>query len=500
MPNKNQLLSLDRVSFVYDGRSLPVLDRVSLALRPGWTCVAGANGSGKSSFALLACGLLESEGGLLIRPEPAVYCAQRVVEPPAPTGELFSEPDAETETLREILGVGLDWRERWASLSLGERRRFQLWAALASGPELLALDEPTNHLDSEAKAVLLSALGRFRGVGILVSHDRDFADALCRFTLIAPSWRLIEAPLSRALDVAEAEDEAVRRKQSEGRAEVERLRETANAKRKAAAKSERAGSKRGLDPRDHDGRGRINRARNTGRDAVAGRLKRRMDDRVVRAEVELAHLEVPGRRKQGTSIPSAVSKRDSLAVLEPGTIALGPDRLLEIPELRVGPRDRIGITGANGSGKSTLVRRLVEDAGARGLDFAYFPQDLGESAGLEALERIRESGRAELGRVLSELYRLGSDPESILESSSPSPGETRKLLLAEAFARGLPLIVADELTNHLDLPALLSLERALADFGGALVLVSHDQPFLKATCGRIWAIGDGSLRTASIGT
>ncbi len=89
---------------------------------------------------------------------------------------------------------------------------------------------------------------------------------------------------------------------------------------------------------------------------------------------------------------------------------------------------------------------------------------------------------------------MGSDPEKLLDSSVPSPGETRKLLLARGLLGDPWLIVMDEPTNHMDLPSVECLEKALAEYPGAVLLVSHDRAFLDALTDINWSIGSGELR------
>lgn len=492
MRSSDSSLIFEKVIFAYDDRPTPVLEDLSLSLGPGWTCVAGPNGSGKTTFALLACGILKPDSGSISRPEPTAYCAQRVDRPPTGVGELLA--DGGSDELRGVLGVRSDWPDRWDRLSLGERRRLQAWVALEGDPGLLVLDEPTNHLDAEAKRILAESLARFRGVGVLVSHDRDFADAICRATLLLPEWRVFDASLSTALEIRDEEARAARERRKESEREVARLSGTARSARSAEERSARSGSKSRLDPRDRDGKARIDLARMTGRDAVAGRARRRMEDRVARARAELDGSRASLGRKEGLAIPSTPSKRDALATAGPGTIALGPDRSVFLPELRLGPLDRVGLRGANGSGKSTLLRALAADAGVRGVDLAYIPQDLGEEEGARGVAEARAAGNDPLARAMSQLYLLGSDPEALLSSAAPSPGEARKLLLALAFARDASLVIADEITNHLDLTALRCLEAALADYSGALLLASHDLRFLEACCEIMWTIEGGRLR------
>mgnify|MGYP001247338116 FL=1 len=106
---------------------------------------------------------------------------------------------------------------------------------------------------------------------------------------------------------------------------------------------------------------------------------------------------------------------------------------------------------------------------------------------------VRALSREELGRVMTIVSRLGSRPPRLMETSEPSPGEMRKILLALGILRSPWLIVMDEPTNHLDLPAIECLEDALGDCPCGLLLVSHDEVFLRHLVGSLWNIVDGVL-------
>lgn len=102
--------------------------------------------------------------------------------------ELLSSTDNIACRIKGQLNIGVDWHERWKTLSHGERKRAQIAVAIWSRPAILAVDEPTNHLDAEARDHLYKALNAFKGIGLLVSHDRELLDALCHQCLfIAPS-------------------------------------------------------------------------------------------------------------------------------------------------------------------------------------------------------------------------------------------------------------------------------------------------------------------------
>ncbi len=147
-------VSLDQVSFSYTSAS-SVLEAVSLHLGPGWTGVVGGNGSGKSTLlALIAGGLAPTAG--LVRIEPAssapVLCPQEVERPDGAIGALATSTDGAARRWTGRLGLDPEGFQHWPTLSPGERKRWQVAAALAAEPAVLQLGEPTNHLDSQGVA------------------------------------------------------------------------------------------------------------------------------------------------------------------------------------------------------------------------------------------------------------------------------------------------------------------------------------------------------------
>ncbi|MBQ7666732.1 MAG: ABC-F family ATP-binding cassette domain-containing protein, partial [Kiritimatiellae bacterium] len=180
-------LEFTGVSFAYPGSADPLFTGLSARFGAGWTGIVGANGCGKTTFLKLAAGALEPTAGAVRRPPSCICVEQRTDAPPENMAALYESDDAEAWGVRVDLGLGDDWPDRWDSLSHGERKRLQIAVALWQAPDLLALDEPTNHLDRAARAVLEAALRRYRGAGLLVSHDRELLDALCgRCLFISP--------------------------------------------------------------------------------------------------------------------------------------------------------------------------------------------------------------------------------------------------------------------------------------------------------------------------
>jgi ATPase subunit of ABC transporter with duplicated ATPase domains len=136
--------------------------------------------------------------------------------------------------------------------------------------------------------------------------------------------------------------------------------------------------------------------------------------------------------------------------------------------------EHLWISGANGSGKSTLLRLLLAQCPVPEERRLVLPQELTREEVLADLAALSELDDDDRGRVLQLVHALGIEPEQLLRTTSPSPGEGRKLRLALGLGRDAWLAVLDEPTNHLDLPAIERLEAALQQFPGALLLVTHD--------------------------
>ena len=138
-------------------------------------------------------------------------------------------------------------------------------------------------------------------------------------------------------------------------------------------------------------------------------------------------------------------------------------------------------------GKTTLlrsVRKLVPEQ----VECAFIPQEVDERSRQAALERLRALDDADKGRVLSLVAGLNTDPDVLREGSNISPGELKKLLIAEQLLHEPNLLILDEPTNHLDVGSIEALERALAAFPGAIILVTHDEQLLHAVSTVRWHI------------
>jgi ATPase subunit of ABC transporter with duplicated ATPase domains len=249
-------------------------------------------------------------------------------------------------------------------------------------------------------------------------------------------------------------------------------------------------SKKGLARHDRDGRAKINAARVSGKDGAAGRRLRQLDGRIAQARDRVDAIQVKKVYTLGIWMPGAVSRRNTLFSIAATELDLGEGRTLAIPDLVMTPTDRIAITGPNGAGKSTLIRYLLRRLNVDPERLTYIPQEIDIAASREIIGSVRALPRKQLGQAMIVVSRLGSQPSRVLETAEPSPGETRKILLAAGIASEPHLIIMDEPTNHLDLPSIACLETALTDCPCGLLLVSHDARFLDALTVRRWRIAE----------
>ncbi len=480
-----------------------LFEALDLHLTPGWLGLVGPNGAGKSTLLELIAGALKPTAGR-VRREPAgltiALCPQRVDACTDAIRHFAWDWTREAVRLRAGLDLDPETLDRWPTLSPGERKRWQLGAALNGRPGALLLDEPVNHLDGDGRARLLAALRAYDGVGVIVAHDRALLDELTRETLWIEGGvgQHIKAPYSvaaaeRAAATAGAWA-ALESRQAEARAARARL---ARARRQSTASA--ASRKRKVrDRRDRDARGAAAKDR-----AAHGAAKGAQRLSGLRAAAEAARaatthdLRAPvGRDLFVDHQPAPI---DPLAVLDAAEIRPAPGAPVVLRDVRLAVRrgSRIRIVGPNGAGKSTLLTALRAAARVPAERTLFVPQHLPVDVGPAALDAVRALPPDERGRVLQIVAALGVEPDRLLASARPSPGETRKLVLARGLARSPWWVVLDEPLNHLDLPSIERLQAALLAFPGALTIVSHDRAFAAACTDRAWRVGAGRVRVAA---
>ena len=497
-----RFLHFEHVFFSYPGMADPLLADVEAFFPEGsWTGIVGANGTGKTTLLRLAAGELEPSRGHIRQLGAARYAVQRTDEPPEDLAAFLEDDAPEAREWRVRLGVQPDWAARWESLSHGERKRAQIGAALWREPEVLALDEPTNHLDVDAKATLLRALRAYRGVGLLVSHDRAFLDALCGqcLFLFPPKATMRPGGVTQGLAEDRREQASAREKDSEARDAARRLRDSSQRRREIAdqmAARHKAAKNRKPPANDHDGKAKRQLAKLTGKDSWAVTQSSALAKRAGKLEASRKGLAPRKEYEMGFWLEgSGASQRNYVLSVDGGEIPLGGGRTLVFPDLRVAPTDRIALTGPNGIGKSTLLRHLLPLANVPPERLLSVPQEISEEESRRIHAEVKALPKDALGRVMTSVSRLGSRPGRLLASECPSPGEIRKLLLALGVDRGPHLVVMDEPTNHLDLPSIECLEDALAECPCAMILVSHDEAFLERLATTRWNLAEADDTT-----
>ena len=500
-------LALSRVTYTYPAAQDPILSNVTIAFPQGWTGLLGDNGCGKSTLAKIACGLLKPDSGTVSGNLLAAYCPQEADEAPTILADFALDFGREARSLRKRLSLTDDMPWRWDELSFGERKKLQIACSLWQRPDVLAVDEPTNHLDCEARAQLTGLLASFTGVGILVSHDRELLDALAsRCASFEASGargetHIVIRPGGYSQASSQAERERITAIDERKRAKDHLARLSAEREQRAqeAARADARRSKRGLDPKDKSARAKIDLAVVSGQDGARGKLLRQMDGRMAAAQDRAAATFVPKRYDGSLFLNAEPSSRKTVLHIPADRIPCGAGTL-ELPELFVGNTEHIGIIGPNGAGKTTLldhIRELLARDGAEGgrrLSVLDIPQEPSPGQREHILGNIRRLSPIDRGRVLSCAAQLNSEPDRIMEGATTSPGELRKLMIAHGLLNAPSLIIMDEPTNHLDLHSVEALEQALAQFGGALLLVSHDHAFQRACTNITWEIEAGALK------
>jgi ATPase subunit of ABC transporter with duplicated ATPase domains len=492
---------VSNLSFSYSD-SVAIIRDANFQIARGWTGIVGPNGAGKTTLMRLIAGELEpASGGVQFDgTNSGAILLRQTVEELTPAIEDFADSlDGEACRLLGELALKPGEISRWPTLSPGERKRWQVGAALWSDPVILMLDEPTDHLDSEARDFLIVGLRRFRGIGIVVSHDRAMLDSLASYTVRVDrgAARLWRGPYSEAKRSWEAEE---RQYQAEHdrlkRAHRALTRRLADKRRLAQSAEHEANSGARLrmkGRKDHDATSMMAKGK-----AQMGSARLSRDVGVVRAKSERVAQTLEQfdfKREKGRSIfvDYVTAPQNRVLGIDAEIICAANKPLFRDVHLSVLRGDKIRVAGRNGIGKTTLLKQMVERAHIAHSRLLYLPQELSADDGAALSAAIRSLNEAERCRVLSLVAALGVDPERIIASDSPSPGEARKLKLAFGLGTQVWAMVLDEPTNHLDIPAIERLEDAFAEYPGALVMVTHDDALAKRCTSIQWRIEDGTV-------
>jgi ATPase subunit of ABC transporter with duplicated ATPase domains len=434
-------LRVHQLSFAYSD-AVPLLADVNLHLTPGWIGLIGENGAGKTTLLRLLAGELRPDAGQ-VRCEPAsatlVSCPQTVERMGPEIAVLAGASDAVASRIKGQLELDPGALDRWPTLSPGERKRWQIGAALAAEPDVLLLDEPSNHLDAPARRLLIDALRRFAGIGLVVSHDRALLDELTESTLRI--HRGGARLYSGAYDDARREWEAEERSQilshqrlRDEQRRVEKRLNDARREHEAAAANTNA-RRRMKDKNDNDARGMLAKGRAESAEKGLGRKVGVVRHRLERAVEEGSTVQVEKTLGRSVFVDYVRAPNPWVATLEAESIRAGDREVLRDVRLAVGREARIRIEGPNGTGKTTLLKALLAAARLPADKILYVPQDLAAAEEGALLGEVRALAPVARGRVLSIVAALGVDPARLLGSLRPSPGEARKLMIALGLGR-----------------------------------------------------------------
>ena len=506
-------LNLSNIEYTYPLAVEPTIRNVTATLPAGWTGFVGDNGSGKTTLACVVCGLLQPDAGVVSPSLFSTYCAQSTEEAPDNLEDFAVAYDRAAIQLRNELAIGDEWPWRYDTLSCGQQKRLQVACALWSAPDVLVVDEPTNHVDASTRHALFAALLKFKGVGVLISHDRELLDALCSQCLFIANGTAImrSGGYSQASSQVALERSSAIHAREIAQKEKARTEREAQRRREEASRVQARRSGKGIAKNDSDARAKKRHYIVSGQDGKAGKLSARMQSRLEKAENDVADSKVEKRYDAHVWLDVEPSKRKVLFRMEPGRIAVG-ESLLSLPALFIGNTDHIGLVGDNGSGKTTLVKKIIAsisadtssidtslidtsfmdatsaNTGRADTRVLYIPQEPDMLQKEKTLKKMRELSSAQRGQVLSIVAQLNSDPDCILEGDTVSPGEMRKLMLALGILESPELLVMDEPTNYLDLGSTEALERLLFAYPGALLLVSHDASLVSSATSITWRI------------
>ncbi|HTN13960.1 MAG TPA: ATP-binding cassette domain-containing protein [Sphingomonadaceae bacterium] len=511
-------LTFDRISAARPDGGLLFSD-LTLSLGREAVGLVGRNGSGKSTLLAIAAGLAaplagevarHGRAGFLrqIQPDAGPVANALGVEAPLAAmarleaGEGNAQDAALADwdlsarldkSLADVGLAGLDLARDVAGLSGGERTRLAIAALLLDAPDMLLLDEPTNNLDREGRDAVLALLRGWQGGALVASHDRELLEAMDRIVALSPvaitihggGWSEFVEARDAARARAETELDRARRGQRQ-QVQAARKREEAQARRDRAG---RARSERGGEPKIL--LGALKRRAEASAGALDSLAERQSEE--VRLLVEEARSKVEVVTPLSIDLPpSGLASGRKLLSLRDVTLDIGGRRILGPVSLEIAGPERVAVSGPNGSGKTSLLRIALGEVEPTSGE--VFRAD-GAIAMLDQHAALIDPGASLIGAMMARhpgmtrqeahaaLARFAfRNREAERTAGTLSGGERLRAALALVCSgHQVPqLLVLDEPTNHLDLEAIEELERALAAYDGALLVVSHDPAFLSA--------------------
>jgi ATPase subunit of ABC transporter with duplicated ATPase domains len=510
------VLSASDLTFRWPDGSV-VVDGLDLAVPAGRAGLVGVNGSGKTTLLRLLAGELAPGRGSVrvtgrlghLRQDLVLRAEERVDEHLGVAGvrralaaleagdasvEVYDAIgdrwDVDERARAELARVGLPTDvldRRLGELSGGEVVQLGLARLLLEGCDVLLLDEPTNNLDRAARERVHDLVAGWRGTLLVVSHDRELLERVDRIAeLHEGEVRWFGGPFSAYVAQLAGEQEAAQQAVTAARQELRRQKQDRLDAERAIAQRRRVGSKTarsgGL------GRAEINYQRNRAeRTAAASRSVHDARAAEARARLDAAEARLRDDARVQVDLPrTAVPPRRE--VLRTTGLVLRTGRPVELAV--TGP-ERVAVVGPNGAGKTTLLQTLVgalpPAAGSVELRVParLLPQrlDVLDDALSVAANVAAAAPDADPTEVRTRLARFlfrgaaADRPVGTLSGGERLRATLAALLLAEPAPQ---LLLLDEPTNSLDLPGVDQLVGALADYRGALLVVSHDEPFLEA--------------------
>ena len=381
----------------------------------------------------------------------------------------------EEKIMTVLSGLGFDAEEINKSLnsfSGGWKMRAELAKILVNQPDVILLDEPTNHLDIISIAWLESYLQRFEGAVIVISHDRLFLDNVTKRTLEISMGKLMDYPYPYSLYKIKREEELERLEQAKKQQDKD-IKHTQELIDKFRAKKNKA--------------------------AFAQSLIKKLD--------KTERIEIEKNAVARMKIAFPLSNQPGKWVLELDRVGkkFGDKSIFRDINITVGRGEKIALLGPNGVGKSTLLRRIMNTLEGEGrveyghnVVITYFAQDQAEN--LDTTKSVFDTvdaiavgdARRDLRSILGAFLFGGEDIDK--KVAVLSGGERTRLALCQLLLSPSNFLILDEPTNHLDIQSKEVLKRALQQYEGTFIVVSHDREFLDGLTNRIWDIQDQTLK------
>ena len=379
----------------------------------------------------------------------------------------------EIEKILKGLGFGpKDFDRQTAEFSGGWRMRIELAKLLLQKPDILLLDEPTNHLDIEAIMWLEDFMETFAGAVMLISHDKTFLDSVTNRTIEISNQKIYDykTNYSRYLILRQE-----RKEQQENAAKNQQkiINQTEVLIDKYRAKASKA--------------------------AFAQSLIKKLD------RMEIVEVDDADNLSMNFRFPAPAHSGKIVLTVENAGKSYGPKHIFSGAEFIITKGEKIGLVGRNGEGKSTMMKMIAKKVDHDGtvqlghsVMMGYFEQDQEEKLDPKktVFETIDEAAVGEVrkqvrGLLGSFLFR-GEDIDKKVQVLSG--GERGRLALCKLLLEPYNLLLMDEPTNHLDIRSKDILKRALIDYEGTVIMVSHDRDFMKGICDRLFEFRDGHVK------